>query len=80
VSRSLPRNFKSLTSKCNEAINQAGVYAISAILILFSTAAFGLRVGARRLKRAPLKSDDYLSGLATVCSRQTSNISFHSGI
>ncbi|EPE28839.1 hypothetical protein GLAREA_09960 [Glarea lozoyensis ATCC 20868] len=36
------------------------------LLIFFSTLAFGLRIGARRLKKVPLKSDDYLSGLATL--------------
>lgn len=50
------------------AINQAGVYAVSALLIFFSTLAFGLRVGVRWVKEAPIKSDDYLSGLATVCA------------
>lgn len=39
---------------------------MSALLIVFSTLAFGLRIGARRIKKAPLKSDDYLSGLATL--------------
>ena len=46
--------------------NQAGVYAVSAVLIATSAVAVGLRFRARQIKQAPLKSDDYLVFISMV--------------
>ena len=48
--------------------NQAGVYAVSAILMFASAGAVALRFLARRIKQVGWKSDDWLALISMVRS------------
>ena len=47
--------------------NQAGVYAVSAILLVVSTIAVALRFKVRRMKNTAYGVDDWLILAALVC-------------
>lgn len=48
---------------------QAGCYAVAAVLLVFSTAAVGSRLFVRRMKRVPIGIDDISISLSLVSVR-----------